>query len=157
MSIGAYQIEHGLLREMLRRFLLAKVESSRGDGGCGRAGAALDSLLAAHPVDQQGRCSSCRGPGWLGRRPRVCMVFRQAHYWLRQPTPWVLARLAAEWGLEVAAPLGLADPDATVVLPRIAASHLLSHVRPRPSRRRPPLPDAVQRRVGAGDSGHAMH
>jgi hypothetical protein len=103
MSPNAYQTEHGLLCEMLRGFLVSEVQSSCGPGGCGRvgggAGAALYSLLAAHPVDRRGRCRSCRSAGWLGRRRQVCLVFVKAHFWLRQPTHIVLAHLTGELGL----------------------------------------------------------
>lgn len=99
------QTEHGLLCEVMRSFLVGEVQSSRGADRCGRvgcaAGATLYSLLAAHPVDQQGRCRSCRGPGWLRRRRRVCMVFQKAHYWLRQPSHRVIAHLAGELGVTV--------------------------------------------------------
>ena len=115
-----YQTEHGVLREMLHRFLVDTVQSPRGVAGCGQvvcgAVAVLDSLLAAHPVDQRGRCRSCRYPRWLGRRPPVCVVFLQAHYWLRQPTPGVQAHLASELGVAVAPPHGAGDPEATEVL-----------------------------------------
>ncbi|HSL08652.1 MAG TPA: hypothetical protein VK887_11875 [Pseudonocardiaceae bacterium] len=119
MSPNAYQSEHDQLREMLRRFLVAEVQSPRGCGqvGCG-AGAALDSLLAAHPVDQRGRCRSCRHSGLLRRG--VCRVYVKAHYWLRQPTDRMQAHLAAELGVDVPAPPGVADPEATEVLPRVA-------------------------------------
>ncbi|MGH8574850.1 MAG: hypothetical protein ACREX8_20135 [Gammaproteobacteria bacterium] len=105
---------------MLRRFLVVAVESPRGVGGCDQvvcgAVAVVDSLLAAHPVDRRGRCRSCRYPGWLGRRPQVCVVFLQAHYWLRQPAHRVQAHLASELGVDVAPPPGAGDPEATEVL-----------------------------------------
>lgn len=84
-----YQISHSLLQAVLRDTLLDVMGSAHGPQGIGRVGfgacAGLHSLLAAHPVDRQGRCRSCRGPGWLGHRRQVCMVFQKAHYWLRQP------------------------------------------------------------------------
>ena len=96
----AYQTEHSLLRELLRKFLVAEVEPSRDEGGCDQvmcgAVAALDSLLAAHPVDRRGRCRSCRGPGWPGHRRQVCMVYRKAHFWLRQLTEVVFFHLVRE-------------------------------------------------------------
>ncbi len=119
-SPSVHQTSYDRLRGMLRGTVRAAVGSGPGDCSieC-RASAALDSLLAAHPVDGQGRCWSCRGPGWLGRRPRVCVVFRKVHYWLRQPTERVRADLAAELGVDLAAPPGAADPEATEVLPRV--------------------------------------
>ncbi|MEO9104932.1 MAG: hypothetical protein ABI264_00005 [Pseudonocardiaceae bacterium] len=51
----------------LRGVLRAVVESPRGTGGIGsvecRAVVTLYSLLRDHPVDQWGRCQSCRRPG----------------------------------------------------------------------------------------------
>lgn len=122
MSPTGYQIEHGLLCDVLRSFLVGEVQAARGASRCGRvgcgAGAALYSLLAAHPVDQRGRCRSCRGSGWLGRR-RVCMVLRKARYWLRQPSHRVITHLASELGVTVPQQSAAADPEATDVLPRI--------------------------------------
>lgn len=122
MSPTVYQTEHDLLCEMLRGLLMGEVESAHRAGECGQvgcgAGAALHSLLAAHPVDRRGRCRSCRSPGWLGRRCRVCLVLVKAHYWLRQPTHIVWAHLADELGVDVPGPHGAADPEATEVLPR---------------------------------------
>lgn len=123
MRPTVYQIEHEALREVVRGFLMAKVESSRdtGEGGQVEFGAvaALDSLLAAHPVNRRGQCRSCQRPGWLGRR-RVCLVYAQAHYWLRQPAHRVQAHLAGEWGAESPVSPGVADPDVTGVLPKLA-------------------------------------
>lgn len=119
MSPTVYQTEHGLLCEVMRSFLVGEVQSSRGVGRSGGAAAALYSLLIAHPVDQQGRCRSCRGPGWLRRRRRVCMVFQKAHYWLRLPSHRVIIHLASDLGVNVPQLSDVADPDATDVLPRI--------------------------------------
>lgn len=120
MNPTRYQTEHDLLREMLRRFLVATAQSPRGVAGCDQvvygAVAALDSLLAAHPVDRRGRCWSCRHSGWLGRRPAVCVVFLKAHYWLRQRAHRVQAHLVSELGVDVAAPSGASDPEATEML-----------------------------------------
>lgn len=45
---------------------------------------------------------SCGGPGWLGRRGRVCVVFLKAHYWLRQPdVPLLLSGRVEEGVLAV--------------------------------------------------------
>ncbi len=123
MNNNVQQTEHGLLREMLRRFLLAEVQSSCDAGRCGRvvcgAVAALDSLLAAHPLDRRGRCRSCQRPGWLGRRRRVCMVYVEARYWLWQPTHRVRDHLASELGVDLAPVPEAADPEATEVLPGV--------------------------------------
>jgi hypothetical protein len=119
-SMSVHQASYDRLRGALRGAMRAAVES--GPGGClieCRASAALDSLLAAHPVDGEGRCWSCRGPGWLWRRPGVCLVFLEAHYWLRQHTHRVQAHLAAELGVDIAAPLNPADREITEVPPRV--------------------------------------
>lgn len=49
-----------------------------------RASAALDALLAAHPVNQQGRCASCRPERLLSQRRPRCLIFMTALHWLRQ-------------------------------------------------------------------------
>jgi hypothetical protein len=122
-NVNVYQTEHELLREMLRRFLVAEMQSSCGAGQCGRvvcgAVAALDSLLAAHPVNRRGRCRSCQRPGWLGRRRRVCMVYVEARYWLRQPTDRVQAHLASELGVDLAPPPEGRSPLLTGGKPRV--------------------------------------
>jgi hypothetical protein len=112
-----YHTSHGLLLAVLRDVLLDVVGSAHGLHGIGKVGfgacAGLSALLAAHPVDGRGRCWSCRGPGWPGRRPRVCMVYRKAHYWLRQSTHLLQAHLASELGVDVAAPPSAANPKTT--------------------------------------------
>jgi hypothetical protein len=99
------------------------MQSARDVDQCGRvvcgAVAALDSLLAAHPVDRRGRCRSCRRPGWLGRRRWVCMVYVGARYWLRQSTHRVQAHLASELVVDPAPSHEVADPEATEMLPRV--------------------------------------
>jgi hypothetical protein len=131
MKAHAYQTEHSLLRKVLRRFLVAKLESSRATGESGQvacgAAAALDSLLAAHPLDRRGRCRSCQRPGWLGRRQR-CLVYVEARYWLRQPAHRVQAHLANELGVDPPTPPDAADPEATDVLIG-ADAHVAKHRR----------------------------
>lgn len=109
MNPDLHRSEHGLLRDLLRRFLVADLTSSRGTSGisqmgCGAA-AALESLLAAHRVDRRGRCQICRGCGWWGRR-RVCMVFQKAHYWLRQSPDSLPDHLASVLGIDLLPPSG---------------------------------------------------
>jgi hypothetical protein len=115
MNPDLHQIEHGLLRELLRRFLVAELESARGTGGIRRVGSgaatALDSLLAAHSVDRRVKCRLCRGPGWLERRRRVCLVFLTAHYWLRHPPGQLAAQLAREAGIGLLPGPYVADPQ----------------------------------------------
>lgn len=128
MSVNTYQTSYHLLREGLRAALVDAVHSAHTGEGIGavpcRAGATLELLLAAHRVDRRGRCRSCRRPGWLGRRRRICMVYEQAHFWLHQPFEVVLRHLAAE--LHVTPPSldetdDETDPQATDVLPRISS------------------------------------
>lgn len=118
-----YQASHSLLQAVLRDALLDMVGSAHGLQGIGRVGlgacAGLYSLLAAHPVDRQGRCRSCRSPGWLGHRRQVCMVFQKAHYWLRQPGHRLQAHLASELDVDLPPLPDAADPEATEVLPRV--------------------------------------
>jgi hypothetical protein len=110
-DVNTYQGEHALLRTVLRRFLVDAVESSSGAAefdqlGYG-AGAALDALLIAHSVDRHGRCRSCRRRGWLKRRRPVCLVYVQAHYWLRLPVRLMQTRLASDFEPEaIRAPYG---------------------------------------------------
>jgi hypothetical protein len=58
------------LRQMLRTVLLDRMRAGRDTTGrigtleC-RAVLTLYSLLTEHPVDQWGRCQSCRHPGWM--------------------------------------------------------------------------------------------
>lgn len=118
------ETSYALLRERLHGVLVDAVQARPGAaGGIGSvpclASATLYALLMAHPVDRRGRCRSCAGPGWLGRRRQVCLVFQKAHFWLRQPTPVVRAHLADEVGVDVPGPRGSADPEATDVIPRI--------------------------------------
>jgi hypothetical protein len=48
------------------------------------------------------------------------VAFLKAHYWLRQPAHQVQAYLASELGVDVAAPPGAGDPEATEVLTEAA-------------------------------------
>jgi hypothetical protein len=47
----------------------------------------LYTLLLDHPLDQRGRCRSCRRSGaMIGLRRRPCRIYLRASYWLlRQP------------------------------------------------------------------------
>jgi hypothetical protein len=154
MSPNAYQTEHDQLRAVLRRFLVAEVQSSRDALGCGQvgcgAGAALDSLLAVHPVDRRGRCRSCRRRRLLGRG--VCLVYVKAHYWLRQPTDRIQTHLATELGVDVPAPPGVVDPEATEVLPRVADDPPADSL-PTPAVPSAPIPPAEQSDPGHGGAG----
>ncbi len=124
-SSGAtYYTSYNLLLAALRDVLLNMVGPAHDLHGIDRvefgACAGLYALLTPHPVDGRGRCWSCRRPGSLGRRPRVCLVLQKAHYWLRQPTHRLQAHLASELGVDVPSAPGAADPDAAEVLPRVA-------------------------------------
>jgi hypothetical protein len=103
-SRTTYRTNHNLLRAVLRDALLDVVGSAHDLHGIDRvefgACAGLHALLIAHPVDDRGRCSSCR-PGWLAHRRQVCMIYQKAHYWLRQPTHLLQAQLAGELGVDL--------------------------------------------------------
>ena len=98
------------LRAVLRDVLRAAVESPRATGGIGsvecRAVVTLYSLLMDHPVDQWGRCRSCRRPGSVvGSRWRRCQVHGKATLCLRQlDEVLLLSLLADELGLDAAPP-----------------------------------------------------
>ena len=138
MSWNVHQTSHELLREALRGGLAAAVGSGRGDGEIGsipcRASAALYALLGDHPVDQRGRCRSCRSlRELLGRRSRICRVLVAARFYLYQPEDMLLRLLANELDQPATPPPSadaapdpgrtpgavLGDPDATDVLPKI--------------------------------------
>ncbi len=134
MSRNVHQTSHELLRETLRDALAAAPGSGRDGIGsltC-RASAALYALLGEHPVDQRGRCRSCRGPHALRWR-RACRVLAAARFYLCQPEDMLLRLLASELAQHATPPPAadaapkprrapgavLGDPDATDVLPRI--------------------------------------
>lgn len=113
MDLNGDQASSKLVSKALRDVLRAAVESGPGatDGiesihcrasatfHC-RASATLYGLLTDHPVDQRGRCRSCRrSGGMLGLRRRVCRVHVKADYWLRQPAEFLRCLLARELGL----------------------------------------------------------
>jgi len=137
MNWNVHQTSHELLRETLRAGLAAAVGSGR-DGGISstqcRASAALYALLGDHPVDQRGRCRSCRGlRALLGRRGRVCRILIAARFYLYQPEDMLFHLLTSELDQAVTPPPSgdaapdpgrtpgavLGDPDATDVLPKI--------------------------------------
>ncbi len=133
---SVYQTSYDLLCRLLRKVLADGVQAGHGAaGGIGsvqfRASATLYALLTAHPLDQEGRCRSCRGPGAVFGRRHRCWVHKEASYWLRQPEEFLHSRVVREWGLadQVRPVAGAApardsatrpaDPDDTEVLPRI--------------------------------------
>ncbi|MGH4000231.1 MAG: hypothetical protein ACRDTJ_22540, partial [Pseudonocardiaceae bacterium] len=84
------------MRSAVRAAMESEANDAVGSMGC-RASAALDALLAAHPVDRVGRCGSCRRPGaLLGRRRRRCLIYLTVRYWLRQPDEVLRSHLANE-------------------------------------------------------------
>ncbi|MGH3599689.1 MAG: hypothetical protein ACRDQH_05325, partial [Pseudonocardiaceae bacterium] len=108
---SAHQTSHGWLCEVLRGAVQAEAASGPGIGTieC-RATAALNALLAAHPVDRRGRCRSCRRPGaWWGRGRRTCLIYWTVHYWLLQPVEALPFRLNPELQVHM---------DVTDALPR---------------------------------------
>jgi hypothetical protein len=98
-----YQTRYRLLVELLRRFLVAAVESGDPAQVCSvacQAVATMYILLLGHPVDRRGRCRSCRRPGavvGLGRRR--CRVFIGAGFYLLSSGEFLCSHLARELGL----------------------------------------------------------
>jgi hypothetical protein len=69
-----------------------------------RVSGALYALLLTHPVDERGRCRSCRRPGAVfGFRRQRCGVHREASHWLCQPD-WLLYSRGSP-GLAIGPPL----------------------------------------------------
>lgn len=87
---------HRLVCDALRQALQAGPAGGPGSIRY-RACAVLYSLLLDHPLDQRGRCRSCRRSGaMIGLRRRPCRIHLRASYWLlRQPDeallPWHFA------------------------------------------------------------------
>ncbi|MGH3886402.1 MAG: hypothetical protein ACRDSZ_07500 [Pseudonocardiaceae bacterium] len=103
-GLSVYETSYDVLCRLLRKVLVDGVRAGRGAvGGIGsvqfRVSAALYALLLAHPLDEQGRCRSCRRPGAVFGRRRRCWVHREASYWLRQPEEFLHSRVVWEWGL----------------------------------------------------------
>lgn len=106
---SVHQTSYDLMCQTLREVLLAAVQAGpdAADGIVSvqfRACAALYGLLLDHPVDEPGRCRSCRRPdALLGPRRRSCRVHIKASYWLRQlDVPLLMSQLANELGLAAA-------------------------------------------------------
>ncbi len=87
-------------------------------GGIGsvplRACVVLYGLLLEHPVDQWGRCRSCRRPGSVfGARWRQCRVHGKATLYLHRFDEVLLLSLLAELGLAGERGLGDVPPPAS--------------------------------------------
>ncbi|MGH3720610.1 MAG: hypothetical protein ACRDRI_17545 [Pseudonocardiaceae bacterium] len=110
------QISYDSLCQALGGVLADGVRAGRGGaGGIGsvlfRACVALYGLLVDHPVDQWGRCRSCRRPGSVfGWRWRPCQVRGKAMLCLRQLDEVLLLSVLAELGLAEECGLGDAPP-----------------------------------------------
>lgn len=102
VNLGMPQATHRAMCEALCCDLRDAVKSGSLDGdGTGsircRACVVLYLLLCDHPLDQQGRCQSCRRSGAvLGQQRRTCHIHAKANFWLRQPDAVVLRHLANE-------------------------------------------------------------
>lgn len=114
---AASRASHDPLCQMLRKVVVNAARARRGaEGGIGsvplRACIALYELLRDHPVDQWGRCRSCRWPGSvLGARWRPCQVHSKASLCLRRLDEVVLLdRLVEQWGLVTAPPPAAPGP-----------------------------------------------
>jgi hypothetical protein len=96
-----YKTSQDALCQMLRQVLDGAQVGRGAAGGIGsvecRAVVTLYSLLRDHPVDQWGRCRSCRRPGSvLGSRWRPCQVHSKATLCLRQLDEVLLLSLLAD-------------------------------------------------------------
>ena len=151
---SAHQASYGWLCDTLHG--VARAEAfGPGIGAIGcRASAALNALLAAHPVDRRGRCRSCRRPGALfGRGRRTCLSYWTANYWLLQPVEALRFRLDPELQVHVDAssPSHTGDRDSTDVLSAIEPDLGVSLQTPVVP---PPLPPRRCPRAGRPDADH---
>jgi hypothetical protein len=101
MSASVHQTSYDLMCRVLRDAVQAGPGAA---GGIGivewRAVAALYLLLVDHPIDQRGRCRSCRRLGAVfGLRWRCCRVYVKAALWLRQPEEVLQRLLTHELGV----------------------------------------------------------
>ena len=156
---SAHQVSYGWLCEVLRGAVQAEAASGPGIGTieC-RATAALNALLAAHPVDRRGRCRSCRRPGALwGRGRRTCLIYWTVHYWLFQPVEALRFRLNPELQVHMVAPLpaNAVDEDVTEALPR--SSRHLAEPRTEPFQTPAVPPPLPPRRVPQGGTAGPTH
>lgn len=118
------QTSHRLVCDALREVLRQTPQAGPGVAGeidsiRYRACAVLYTLLLDHPLDQRGRCRSCRRSGTIiGPRRQPCRIHLRASYWLlRQPEETLLPRhLADELGRSAVpdgrAPMSLVTPGA---------------------------------------------
>ncbi|MGH3833206.1 MAG: hypothetical protein ACRDRS_22695 [Pseudonocardiaceae bacterium] len=102
------QTSYEFMCTMLCQVLAEGIRAGLGADGVGsvrcRVSGALYAVLKDHPVDERGRCRSCRRPGAvLGLRRRRCAVHLAAHYWLRQPD-WILVARGSS-GVAIGPPL----------------------------------------------------
>jgi hypothetical protein len=117
MSTSVHQIGYDVMCRVLRDAVQAGPGAA---GGIGivewRAVAALYLLLVDHPIDQRGRCRSCRRPGAVfGLRWRRCRVYVKAALWLRQPEEVLRRLLTHELGMAALTPP--VDPLPTPAVP----------------------------------------
>ncbi|MBV9013801.1 MAG: hypothetical protein JO272_17480 [Pseudonocardiales bacterium] len=115
------QTNHRLIRNALREALRQAMRAGSGAAGGidsieGRAAAVLYTLLLQHPIDQRGRCRSCRGSGAIIGLRR-CRVHFTANDWLLlQPDrAALLTHLACELGLGTVLPPGTSPPDRSLL------------------------------------------
>ncbi|MGH3771967.1 MAG: hypothetical protein ACRDRW_11330 [Pseudonocardiaceae bacterium] len=105
---SVYQASYEFMCTMLCKALADGVRAGLGEEGVGslrcRVSGALYAVLLDHPVDERGRCRSCRRPGAVfALRRRRCEVHREANYWLRQPD-WILVSRGSP-GVAIGPPL----------------------------------------------------
>lgn len=94
-----YRLIGDALRGSLYKVVQAGLGAVEGIGSVQyQASAVLYTLLRDHPIDQRGRCRSCRRPGAIvALRRRPCRIYLRASYWmLWQPDEVLLSHLADE-------------------------------------------------------------
>jgi hypothetical protein len=83
-GLTVVQTSHRLLCEALRKTMFAGADAPEKNSSIRYlASAVLYELLLDHPIDQRGRCRSCRRSGEIiGLRRRPCRIHLRASYWL---------------------------------------------------------------------------
>ncbi|MGH3802536.1 MAG: hypothetical protein ACRDTD_20915 [Pseudonocardiaceae bacterium] len=117
MNANAYQARPGLLREVLRTFLVAAlrpraVRVGLTAWGAGRAQRWMCCWLLIQWISGSGAGRVGVGD-WLRRRRPVCLVYMKTNNWLRLPDRLMKGQLATKLGADLAPVPQAADPEPT--------------------------------------------